>query len=172
MLEADVLHRARQVTEHGTAQVLNELHESVRWDDSSLRIVRRHCSLNRSETGAGLLLAPSAFAWPRVLTRSVAPEPPQLACPARSVGALWEPRATSASDAVAAVPGRSRTMPLSELDTPASTTQLALRSGLSAPGASQHLTAPRDAGLVTSHRVGRSVLYARTSVADALPAPA
>ena len=51
------------------------------------------------------------------------------------------------------------------------TTELAHRCGLSAPGASQHLTALRDAGLVTAHRAGRSVLYARTSVADALLAP-
>ncbi|WP_431043093.1 DUF5937 family protein [Streptomyces sp. P1-3] len=172
LLEADVFHRARQVAEHGVAQVLDELHESVRWDDGSLRLVRRHCALTRAEAGSGLLLVPSAFAWPRVLTRSVPPEPPQLAYPARGIGTLWEPRATASADAVAAVLGRSRTLLLTELDTPASTTQLARHSGLSAAGVSQHLTALRKAGLVTAHRTGRSVLYARTSVADALLAPA
>jgi len=35
-------------------------------------------------------------------------------------------------------------------------------------GASQHLTALRDAGLVTSARHGRSVLYARSPLADQL----
>ncbi|HEY9371068.1 ArsR/SmtB family transcription factor [Streptomyces sp.] len=168
LLEADVFHRARQVAEHGAAHVLNELHETVRWDDGSLRLVRRHCALTRDRAGSGLLLIPSAFAWPRVLTRSVPPEPPQLAYPARGVGTLWEPRGVAASDAVAAVIGRSRTLLLTELDTPASTTQLARHSGLSAAGVSQHLTALRDAGLVTAHRAGRSVLYARTAVADAL----
>ncbi|MFD7439939.1 ArsR/SmtB family transcription factor [Streptomyces sp. NPDC059909] len=112
---------------------------------------------------------PSAFAWPRVLTRSVPPEPPQLAYPARGIGNLWAPRTTASAHAVAA--GRSRTMLLTELDTPASTTQLAQHSGLSAAGVSQHLTALRNAGLVTAHRRGRSVLYARTAVADALLAP-
>lgn len=172
LLEADLFHRARQVAEYGAAHVLNELHETVRWDDGSLRLIHRACALTRADTGAGLLLVPSAFAWPRVLTRTVTPEPPQLAYPARGIGSLWEPRATPASEAVAAVLGRSRTLLLTELDTPASTTQLAQHSGLSAAGVSQHLIALRNAGLVTAHRVGRSVLYARTAVADALLTPA
>ncbi|MEU7075372.1 DUF5937 family protein [Streptomyces narbonensis] len=171
LLEADVFHRARQVAEHGSARVLSELHETVRWDDGTLRLVRRHCSLTRDQAGSGLLLIPSAFAWPKVLTRSVHPDPPQLAYPARGIGALWEPRTTSAADAVAAVLGRSRTLLLTELDTPASTTQLATHCGLSAAGVSQHLIALRNAGLVTAHRSGRSVLYARTSVADQLLDP-
>lgn len=171
LLEADVFHRARQVAEHGSAHVLNELHDTVSWDDGTLRLVRRQCSLNRDQTGAGLRLVPSAFAWPRALTRSVAPDPLQLAYPARGIGTLWEPRATEATDAVAAVLGRSRTLLLAELDTPSSTTQLALHSGLSAAAVSQHLTALRDAGLVTAHRAGRSVLYARTAIADALLTP-
>ncbi|MFD4132387.1 DUF5937 family protein [Streptomyces goshikiensis] len=172
LLEADVFHRARQVAEHGSAHVLNELHESVRWNAGTLSLVRRHCRLTRDQTGSGLLLVPSAFAWPRVLTRSVPPEPPQLAYPARGIGALWEPRTPGpAADAVAAVLGRSRAQLLAELDVPASTTQLARSCGLSAAGVSQHLTALRNAGLVTGHRNGRSVLYARTAVADALLTP-
>ncbi|MFD5143648.1 DUF5937 family protein [Streptomyces sp. NPDC058401] len=172
LLEADVFHRARQVAEHGSAHVLNELHSTVSWDSGTLRMVRTHCALTRDEIGPGLLLVPSAFAWPRVLTRSVIPEPLHMAYPARGIGTLWEPRATKATDAVAAVLGRSRTLLLAELDTPASTTQLALHSGLSAAAVSQHLTALRDAGLVTGHRAGRSVLYARTAIADALLTPA
>ncbi|WP_330460596.1 DUF5937 family protein [Streptomyces sp. NBC_00820] len=171
LLEADVFHRARQVAEHGSARVLSELHETVRWDDGTLHLVRRHCALTRDEAGSGLLLVPSTFAWPRVMTRAVSPDPPQLAYPARGIGNLWEPRATSATDAVAVVLGRSRTLLLAELDTPSSTTQLAQHSGLSAAGVSQHLTALRNAGLVTAHRSGRSVLYARTSIADALLTP-
>ncbi|GAA3393189.1 ArsR/SmtB family transcription factor [Streptomyces roseoviridis] len=172
LLEADVFHRARQVAEHGSARVLSELHETVRWDDGTLRLVRRACALTRDEAGSGLLLVPSAFAWPRVLTRSVAPDPPQLAYPARGVGNLWERRTTStATEAVAAVLGRSRALLLAELDTPASTTQLAAAFGLSAPAVSQHLVALRNAGLVSAHRSGRSVLYARTTVADALLCP-
>ncbi|MFI9113203.1 ArsR/SmtB family transcription factor [Streptomyces venezuelae] len=171
VLEADVFHRARQVAEHGSARVLSDLHETVRWDDGTLLLVRRHCSLSRDEAGSGLLLVPSVFAWPRVLTRSVAPDPPQLAYPARGFGTVWEPRTAGATEAVAAVLGRSRTLLLTELDTPASTTQLAAHCGLSPAGVSQHLIALRNAGLVTAHRSGRSVLYARTAVADQLLNP-
>ncbi|MFE5730747.1 DUF5937 family protein [Streptomyces sp. NPDC056528] len=171
VLEADVFHRARQVAEHGSARVLGELHETVRWDDGTLRLVRRHCALTRDQAGSGLLLVPSVFVWPQALTRSVHPDPPQLAYPARGFGGVWEPRTTAATDAVAAVLGRSRTLLLAALDTPASTTQLATHSGLSAAGVSQHLIALRNAGLVTAHRSGRSVLYARTSVADQLLNP-
>ncbi|MEU4065965.1 DUF5937 family protein [Streptomyces wedmorensis] len=171
VLEADVFHRARQVAEHGSARVLSELHETVRWDDGTLRLVRRHCALSRDQAGSGLLLIPSVFAWLRVLTRSVHLDPPQLAYPARGIGTLWEPRTAAAADAVAAVLGRSRTLLLTELDTPSSTTRLATHCGLSAAGVSQHLIALRNAGLVTAHRSGRSVLYARTAVADQLLDP-
>ncbi|MEO3862119.1 hypothetical protein [Acrocarpospora sp. B8E8] len=88
VLEADIFHRGRQMAERGTAQVLQELHHTVRWDGGSLQLVQRYCDITRS--------------------------------------------------------------------------------GLSAAGVSQHLTALRMAGLTSAHRVGRSVLYARTGLADAL----
>ncbi|GAA1321309.1 hypothetical protein GCM10009647_054230 [Streptomyces sanglieri] len=69
---------------------------------------------------------------------------------------------------MAGVLGRSRTLLLTELETPASTTEPARRTRLSAAGVSQCLTALRDAGLVSAHRVGRSVLYARTAAAETL----
>ncbi|EST36094.1 ArsR/SmtB family transcription factor [Streptomyces roseochromogenus] len=69
---------------------------------------------------------------------------------------------------MAAVLGRSRTRLLIELDTPASTTQLAHRTGLSPAGVSQYLTTLRGAGLVGAHRACRSVLYARTAAAETL----
>ena len=51
---------------------------------------------------------------------------------------------------------------------PSTTTDLARARGLSAGGASQHLAVLRDAGLVRSHRTGRSVLYLRTAAGDDL----
>ncbi|MEU3554164.1 ArsR/SmtB family transcription factor [Streptomyces fragilis] len=171
LLEADVFHRARQTAEHGSAHVLNDLHDSVRWDDGALRLLRRQAGFSRTGSGPGLLLVPSAFTWPGPLTRAVPPEPPQVAYPARGVGLLWEGRTTASTDAIAAVLGRSRALLLAELDVPASTTDLARHCGLSPAGVSQHLTALRDAGLVTAHRNGRRVLYARTAVADALLCP-
>jgi DNA-binding transcriptional ArsR family regulator len=166
VLGADVFHRARQVAEHGAGHLLNDLHASVAWDDTALRLARRPGSLSREDAGPGLLLIPSVFTGPDLFTRSAPPDPPQLAYPARGAGTLWETR--PAADSLAAVLGRARARLLAELGTPASTTELARRTGLSAPGVSQHLTALRDAGLVSAHRAGRWVLYARTTAADAV----
>jgi DNA-binding transcriptional ArsR family regulator len=58
--------------------------------------------------------------------------------------------------------------PVTELEAPAPTTELAHRTGISTAAVSQHLTALRDAGIVSAHRAGRSVLYARTAVAESL----
>ncbi|MEW1864280.1 DUF5937 family protein [Streptomyces sp. NPDC088194] len=171
VLDADIFHRARQVAEHGAAALLNDLHPSVSWNDSALRLGRRRRALARNTAGAGLLLIPSAFTGPGPLTLVRPPDPPQLAYPARGVGTLWASRPVVRGDALAAVLGRSKALLLAELDSPASTTELAARTGLSAPAVSQHLTALRDAGLTTAHRTGRSVLYARTATAESLLAP-
>nr|BFE79594.1 hypothetical protein GCM10020093_021950 [Planobispora longispora] len=64
--------------------------------------------------------------------------------------------------------GRSRALLLAELEVPASTTQLSGRTGMSMGGVSQHLTALRDAGLVSAHRSGRYVLYARSEAGETL----
>ncbi|GAA4619025.1 DUF5937 family protein [Actinoallomurus liliacearum] len=165
LLDADVFHRARQVAERGTGHLFNELHSTLSWDDNTLRLVRRQCVISRESAGPGLLLVPSAFAE-HVYTWSRPPESPQLAYPARGTGTLWEHRPVARAEAIAAVLGRSRTLLLTELAAPASTTDLARRTGISAAGVSQHLTALRDAGMVSAHRAGRSVLYARTAIAE------
>ncbi|MEV1008578.1 DUF5937 family protein [Streptomyces sp. NPDC049881] len=172
VLDADVLHRARQVTEHGAGHLLGDLHASVTWDNSVLRLASRRAALSRSTAGPGLLLVPSVFTGPGPFTRVTPPEPPQLTYPARGTGTLWEARPVTGAAALAGVLGRTRTALLTGLDSPASTTGLARRTGLSAARVSQCLTALRDAGLVSAHRAGRSVLYARTAAAEALLAAA
>ncbi|GAA4570237.1 ArsR/SmtB family transcription factor [Planotetraspora kaengkrachanensis] len=167
VLDADVFHRARQVAERGAGHLFNDLHSTVSWDDNTLRLVRRHCGIRRETTGSGLLLVPSVFA-DGMLTWSRPPEPPQLAYPARGIGTLWESRPVAHLEAIARVLGRSRSVILAELEAPASTTDLARRTGISAAGVSQHLTALRDAGMVSAHRAGHSVLYARTTIAESL----
>lgn len=166
VLEADVLQRARHAAERGSAGMLGELHGTVRWADGTLHLSQRHCAVTRIATGDGLLLIPSVFAWPRLLTRTVAPDPPQLCYPALAAGTVWERRPQPRADALAPVLGRTRTRLLAELDAPACTTDLAARCALSPAAVSQHLTALRDAGLVSAHRAGRIVLYARTATAD------
>jgi DNA-binding transcriptional ArsR family regulator len=173
VLESDVLYRARRLAEGGTQQLLNDLGPQVRWDGDTLYVVNRHFSRAVALEGRGLLLVPSVFVWPRVFAKLDRPWQPTLRYPPRGVAMLWERRdPIERSAGLTAVLGRTRALLLTGLDTPASTTDLARRSGLSAGGVSQHLTALRAAGLVSGHRVGRFVLYARTGVAEALLAAA
>ena len=83
---------------------------------------------------------------------------------ARGIGALWEPGRAAPPAALAALLGPRRASILAALRAPRSTTELARALELSPGSVSQHLGVLRDAGLVSSHRVGRSVLYVRSPV--------
>ncbi|MDG4785891.1 DUF5937 family protein [Micromonospora sp. WMMD1102] len=166
LLDAEVHRRARRLAADGAAGLLNDLHRQVRWEGETLAIAQQHCTAADVPDGNGLVLIPSVFVWPSVLSVAAGPAP-QLAYPARGVATLWEtPR--QSSDSLAAVLGRGRARVLAEMRAPVSTTELARRTGLSAGGVSQHLAVLRAAGLVTTHRSGRTVLNSRTTVAEAL----
>jgi DNA-binding transcriptional ArsR family regulator len=96
------------------------------------------------------------------------PWQPTLVYPARGVGLLWEPTPDEPTEALAGLVGRRRAELLEALAAPASTTDLAARLEISPGGVSQHLSALRAAGLVAGQRQGRSVLYARTELAERL----
>ena len=76
--------------------------------------------------------------------------------------------AFSGREDLARLIGGSRATMLADLAAPRSTTELAERLSLSPATVSHHITALRDAGLATARREGRSVLYARTPLGDAL----
>ena len=120
--------------------------------------------------GRGLLLIPSVFVWPHVAYGFDAPWPPALIYPARGVAALWSREPTGAPDGLARLLGPTRAAILTALDEPATTTQLVAALHLSVGGVGDHLAALRAAGVVIRARTGRSVLYTRTSVGDALVA--
>ncbi|HEY8471402.1 MAG TPA: DUF5937 family protein [Natronosporangium sp.] len=168
LLEGDILHRARLLAEGGAQRLFNDLDPAVRWDADRLRVAHRFASGSVRLAGRGLLLAPSVFNWPRVSSIVEPPWQPTLRYPPRGIGTLWERRHRDLPAGLARVLGRSRARLLAELDAPAATTALAHRTGLTPGAVSQHLTALRDAGLVTPHRTGRLVLYARTRTAEAL----
>ncbi|MFI7492010.1 DUF5937 family protein [Micromonospora echinaurantiaca] len=170
LLDAEVFARARRLAEDGVAALLNDLHEWVRWEDDTLRIAQRHCAAPDVPAGGALVLVPSVFVWPSVLSVA-AGDAPQLSYPAGGVGTLWESPA-GAPGALAAVLGSGRARLLAELAAPTAGGELARRTGMSPAGVSQHLTALRAAGLVTTHRQGRTLLSVRTEVAEALLAAA
>jgi DNA-binding transcriptional ArsR family regulator len=165
-LEADVAHRARQLTERGPAALLAELHPGVTWGGDHVDVTSVHEATIPLE-GRGLLLMPSAFTWARPSTIDQPMWQPTLAYPARGIATLWE-EGRAAPEALARLLGSTRASVLADLDAPRSTTEVSRRLSLSPAGASHHLTALRDAGLVIARRDGRAMLYVRTATADAL----
>ena len=167
LLDADIAHRARRLTDGGPAALFADLlPERVRWRGDRLEIDVSFTG-DRDLGGQGLLLVPSVFQWPGPAIVSRSPWQPSLMYPARGVSSLWE-AGRGSSAGLARVIGAGRARLLEQLDAPRSTTDLAPLTGLSPGGVSQHLAALREAGLVSSRREGRSVLYLRTPAADAL----
>ncbi|MGK5550525.1 DUF5937 family protein [Actinomadura kijaniata] len=169
LLEGDVLRRTRALAEQGAEGVFADLHPTVRWEAGTLRI-DRWWDFRDPLGGRGLLLVPSVFVWPRVSVM-VPPYQPMIGYPAQGIATLWESRPAAPPDALAALVGRTRARLLAALGTPASTTELARRLGVTAGAVSQHLGVLRACGLVTGHRLGHRVLYTRTRAGDALAEP-
>jgi DNA-binding transcriptional ArsR family regulator len=124
------------------------------------------------------------FVWPKLALGLDPPWPPVLIYPARGVAALWERPGRGAGGTASAPGGQrpgtaldrllgpSRAAILVALEEPASTTQLVAVLGQSLGGIGDHLGVLREAGLVSRARSGRSVLYRRTPVGDAIAAAA
>ena len=175
ILERDVVYRAGQLASKGWAAALTDLHADLSWRQGQIELNRRplgdgaddHADLG----GRGLLFIPSVFIWPRLALSLDPPWPPALIYPARGVSALWEqPGRTGPGTALHRLVGSSRAAILLALEDPASTSQLAATLGQSLGGIGDHLAVLREAGLVARARSGRSVLYRRTPVGDALAA--
>jgi DNA-binding transcriptional ArsR family regulator len=176
LLEDDILYRARKITDAGTRGLFPDLDPSISWTDAGvLRIDKRDCDMSALHLDdRGLLLLPSAFAWPKVVVVSAEPWQPTVIYPARGVGMLWAPERPVAPDALARLLGGSRASILTALDCPRSTTELARILEITPGGVSQHLNVLHSAGLVCRRRDQRVVLYLRSESGDALmqPAPA
>ncbi|GAB3858523.1 ArsR family transcriptional regulator [Dactylosporangium cerinum] len=70
LLEAEVFTRARALAADGVGGLLNDLHEQVRWADDTLSVAQRWCTADDVPDGGGLVLIPSVFVWPSILTVS------------------------------------------------------------------------------------------------------
>jgi hypothetical protein len=170
LLEADIRHRAGRLAEGGALELFAGLHTGVRWRSGTLE-VEAAADAEVVLGGRGLQLVPSVFVWPRTGAMFDPPWQPSVIYAPRGVGDLWTPTGEGPA-ALGELVGRGRARILTGLGTEASTTDLARRLALSAAGVSEHLGVLRRAGLVRSRREGRSVLYSRTAVGDALTTPA
>jgi DNA-binding transcriptional ArsR family regulator len=168
LLDADVLHRSRELALGGAHALFADLHPDVRWSGELLSVDKKYCTLI-TLGGRGMVLVPCAFAWPSVLVMDEEPWQPTLIYPARGVATLWEVGECAPSGLAGAL-GRTRADLLAALAGPAATGELATRLGVTAGAVSQHIAALRGAGLVVTHRLGRRTVHARTPLADALVA--
>ncbi|MEV7415629.1 DUF5937 family protein [Streptomyces sp. NPDC089919] len=172
VLEADLGRRAVALVDGGVQELFAQLHADVVWREGELVVHgrRRSGAVWTVEAGGhGLVLMPSVFGWPDVIVDYSPRTAASIRYPASGVGLLWEqPRPTSAG--LTAVLGRTRASLLAELGEPLSTPDLAARLGVSPSAVSQHLSALRGAGLVTTRRTGRSAVHLRTRTGTALMA--
>ncbi len=171
LLEADVLHRSRQIAERGVAGMFATLAPTVRLRGSVVEVRLRSVpgDVELRSVGAGLTLVPTLFTK-NASAPIAGDEPPMILYPARGLGALYERSSPPPAAALARLIGSTRASILAELEQPLSPTELALRRGITPSGASQHLRALRDGGLLEARREHRSVRYRRSELGDALVA--
>jgi DNA-binding transcriptional ArsR family regulator len=161
LLDAEVGHRADQLTSGGIVRLLGNLHPELEYAPDGLRIHWPTWQAQSRLDGAGVLLVPCVFVWPSLLV-DIDPRAPKLIYSPRGVGQVWDGSARRPVAPLADLLGRSRATLLAKLDLPLSTTQAARELGQSAAAISEHLSVLRRSGLVTARRSGRSVLYQRT----------
>lgn len=170
LLEADVAYRGQTLALGGAQALFADLDERVSWQNGRL-LVRMPGTAVPDQVhavgGRGLVLAPCLFVRGAV-TMIDASGPPVLVYPARGRAALWEQRDIVTTAALDELLGRTRSRLLTMLDQPVSTTELARLLNVTPGAVSHHLTALHAARLLNRARSGRSVLYFRSPLGDAL----
>lgn len=171
LLDADVAYRAARLARGGIEALLSDLHPGLQLAEHAIT-VRSHAGQEHQLAGSGLVLVPCVFAWPYVMADVGAGSAPTITYSPRGIGELWPSAELPArdGDALAALLGRSRAAILLGLALPKSTSDLARELGQSMPAVSAHLAVLRRAGLTTSWRSGRRVLYQRTPLATSVVA--
>jgi DNA-binding transcriptional ArsR family regulator len=177
VLDADINYHAGLLAGGGARSLFSDLHPGLRWSAGKL-------FLSDSETGQpddrvilgpdGLVLIPSVFIWPEWSVRRRTSTQTTLLYPARGAAAVWQAdlaeAETGAADleAVELLLGAPRARLLQALRSPATTTALARRLGVTPSAVSQHLAVLHRGGLVDRQRSGRTVLYQTSGLGRAL----
>lgn len=168
VLAGDIAYRTGVLADGGLTAVLADLHPRIDWREPTLTVGVGGTG-HRDVGEEGMVLMPSTFEWPNVGVILDEPWLPTIDYPARGIAALWAPR-TDPPAALDRLIGRTRAVLLSALTEPTSTTGLARRCGLPNSTVSEHVAVLRDAGLVTTHRVGRWLRHTRTPLGTELSA--
>ncbi|MEV5962852.1 winged helix-turn-helix domain-containing protein [Kribbella sp. NPDC051952] len=164
---ADIAHRSVGLASDGLERALDELDPEVTWTGGGLALAIGPGRVRQPSAGRGLWLLPLVFRGRGVMLADNA-SPPVIAYSARGAGQLWERPVESIVGGLDALIGRSRAAILARLSIPLTTTALADALLLSPGTVSQHLSVLVSAGLCSSRRDGKRVLYARTPRAELL----
>jgi hypothetical protein len=166
VLDRDIEERSRTLARHGLRRVPDELHPRIHWTKRGLSLAdRRQRTVEIDERG--LVLMPSAYLWPYIATIIDEPWLPTIVYPALGIEELWD-APIAPPGALERLLGRTRALVLASLDPPLSTMAIAGFLDLSPAGASRHLLALHDAGLLFPTRHGHQVRYGRTELGSAL----
>ncbi|MEU6383284.1 helix-turn-helix domain-containing protein [Streptomyces bauhiniae] len=149
---------ARHSLDGGTEGLLGGLGPTVRWRHPRLEIGTYPTEHDIRLQGRGLLLIPSYFCWKGPVSLADPALPPVLAYSLHHE----PPRPTAGSPSLEILLGRARAKVLRATAAGATTTEAAHRAGVTPATATHHTTALRDAGLITSHRHGNSVIHTLT----------
>jgi DNA-binding transcriptional ArsR family regulator len=158
----------------GPGGVLGALHPELRWRPPVLTVGGLRVERDVHLRGRGLLVLPSYFCWRYPTVLKDAALPPVVVYPMSHQAAL-DPAGPAAGDtgaaarSLVALLGRTRAEILRHVtENGATTTELAQGTGVSAATASYHAAVLRDAGLLSTHRLGNAVLHTATPLGAAL----
>ena len=176
VLDADVAYHAGLLAGGGARSLFRDLHPDLRWSAGKLFLADADPDADPALGGLvtlgpdGVVLMPSVFIWPDWSVKRSTSTQTTLMYPARGSGTVWE--ADERAEATEALLGAPRARLLGALRSPATTSALARRFGVTPSAVSQHLTVLHRSGLVDRHRRGRTVLYQTTPLGLELLRPA
>ncbi|WP_326697385.1 helix-turn-helix domain-containing protein [Streptomyces sp. NBC_01754] len=163
-VEADRAVRGRALLDGGAEELLATLPSMIRWRRPVLEAdypVDRELRLD----GRGLLLQPSFFCRGTPVVYRDPALPPVLVYPVTHPVA---PASAEPGPWLGRLVGHTRSAVLQAVGNGCTTSELALRTGVSLASASQHACVLREAGLVLSLRQGGSVLHTLTPLGASL----
>jgi DNA-binding transcriptional ArsR family regulator len=175
VLEADVSYHAGLLAGGGARSLFSDLHPGLRWSGGQLFMTDSETARDLHPVSLGpdgLVLVPSVFAWPNWSIKKSTSTQTTLLYPARGAATVWQGGVVSPGSAeVVAVElllGAPRARLLGALRSPATTSALADRFGVTPSAVSQHLAVLYRGGLVDRERSGRRVLYQASELGLAL----
>jgi hypothetical protein len=161
LLEDDVAERARTLALSGAEALFSDLSPDIHYDGDTLTLIKRSATFHDEVTpgGRGVLLVPSVFVWPKVMSVIDPPWQTTIFYPPRGVGNLWHNAPPKPAKALATLLGETRARIFASLNAPASTQDLARLHRMPPGGVAHHLKQLAQAGMVDKRRDGRIVRY-------------